>query len=674
MPRRVALRTFLISALLIVLLPIVMASGWFFYRSALQATEQFARQTGDQVAGRVREKIISFFDIPLRVVTFNVEQAKAGYLHYQQPEKLMRQFLLQIRQQPQLTFVSMGMTDGQYYAGSRPPLGTDRDLRMLRACVADNRAMEVYRVDAFGKRGVRISRSDIHFDARVRPWYKSAVWNGGLAWYAPYRYLIEDMQGAYAAMGMGVSAPVFDSHGEMVGVVTADLALLQVSDFLKSVVNDSASVAFLADSGGELLATSTAEPSFHLDTSRSDYRVKLADSKNDILRAVGLLIRSTPSAQGSHFITVNGSRHLARWWTHQLPYGPELTMGVVLPESQFDTQLHGVLRNVLTLTLAVMLAAVLFAVFVTDRVVQPLAALSGWAARLTTGEWRATAPKSSPIRELVALSEALGYMAWHMMQHAEQLEHKVAQRTTELEQAMVVIEQALTDERQFIAMLSHEVRSPLAVIDTAAQLLSFRLKDDATQLAVVERIRRGSTRLSNFFDNCLTQDRIDSQNFAMQVSAINVRRMVSWVVENCTQLGNDQSVDVDVVSDLPDLLGDEVLLRIALTNLLSNAFKYSPAGTTVGLRVWRDAGSCCFAMDDCGPGIPSSETDLIFQKYRRGRGAEGKPGAGLGLALVKRIAILHGGQVQVEQRAALGARFVLHVPFQSHPKPETAPS
>jgi hypothetical protein len=248
MHHRIALRTFLISALLVVLLPIVIASGWFFYRSALNATEQFAQQIADEVSGRVREKIIAFFDIPLRVVTFNVEQAKAGYLDYAHPDELMRQFLLQIRQQPQLTFVSMGMTDGQYYAGSRPPLGGDMDLRMLRARIAEDRAMEVFRVDTANKRGERISHSDIHFDARVRPWYESAVRNGGMAWYAPYRYRIEDVQGAYAAMGMGVSAPVYGENGAMVGVATADLALSQVSDFLKS-VNESGSVAFLADSG-----------------------------------------------------------------------------------------------------------------------------------------------------------------------------------------------------------------------------------------------------------------------------------------------------------------------------------------------------------------------------------------------------------------------------------------
>lgn len=76
-----------------------------------------------------------------------LNRPRPEYLNYAEPDELMRQFLLQIRQQPQLTFVSMGMPDGQYYAGSRPPFGIDKDLRMLRARIVDNRAMEVFRVN-----------------------------------------------------------------------------------------------------------------------------------------------------------------------------------------------------------------------------------------------------------------------------------------------------------------------------------------------------------------------------------------------------------------------------------------------------------------------------------------------------------------------------------------------
>ena len=663
MPRRIALRTFLTLALLMVLLPIVMASGWFFYRSALHAMEGVAQQLADEVSVRVREKITTFFEVPQRVVTFNVEQARAGHLMHTHPDALMRQFLLQIDQQPQLTFISMGLADGQYYAGSRPPLGEDRDLRMLRARIADGRAMEVLRVDSTRQESELISRSDIAFDARTRPWYQSALSSGAQAWYAPYRYLINDAQGAYAAIGMGVSAPVHNARGGLIGVVTADVALSQINDFLVRVARESGGQAFLADAAGELLASSTREHSLYADGAQDPPRLRTEDSSDPVLQAVGMAMRQHGEPEGNQFIEVGGVQHLARWWTHTLHNGPTLTMGVILPESRFNTPLRGVLRNTVLLTLAVMLASVLFSVYVANRVVRPLALLSDWATRLTRGDWHARAPASSPISELRSLSDAMGFMAGHLKEHAQELEQMVAQRTTELEQAVASIEKTLTDQRHFIAMLSHEVRSPLAVINTAAQLLSFRSRQAPAQLAIAERILRGAARLNYFFDNCLTQDRIDSHNFVLEPSPIDVSALVGWVADNGGQLSNGHTIDTHTAPDLPALHGDQVLLRIMLMNLLSNAFKYSPTGTSVRLRVWAEHGLCSFAVEDAGAGIPPEEAALVFEKYRRGRAAEGKPGAGLGLALVQRIAHLHGGHVRLDNCLPHGSRFTVSIPF-----------
>jgi signal transduction histidine kinase len=184
---------------------------------------------------------------------------------------------------------------------------------------------------------------------------------------------------------------------------------------------------------------------------------------------------------------------------------------------------------------------------------------------------------------------------------------------------------------------------------------------------VAERIRLGSARIANFFDNCLTQDRIDSQNFGVQTAPIDVIRMLLWVTNGGAQLTTNQHFDINVSHDLPTVHGDEVLLRIALTNLLSNAFKYSPEGTTVELQVWADKEHCHFAVNDYGVGIPDEEVELIFHKYRRGRAAEGKPGAGLGLALVERIATLHGGSVHMSRREPVGSRFVLSISLLAPP-------
>lgn len=115
---------------------------------------------------------------------------------------------------------------------------------MLRARISDGRAMEVLRIDATSRQPTLISRSEVSFDARSRPWYQSAIANDGVAWYAPYRYMINDAQGAYAAIGMGISAPVRSRDGQLIGVVTADVALSQLNDFLAALASESGAGPF----------------------------------------------------------------------------------------------------------------------------------------------------------------------------------------------------------------------------------------------------------------------------------------------------------------------------------------------------------------------------------------------------------------------------------------------
>jgi signal transduction histidine kinase len=116
--------------------------------------------------------------------------------------------------------------------------------------------------------------------------------------------------------------------------------------------------------------------------------------------------------------------------------------------------------------------------------------------------------------------------------------------------------------------------------------------------------------------------------------------------------------------DLPaEIHGDSELLRIAIRNLIENALRYAPPDTVVKvLAQGTGEGGVQIAVEDAGAGIASDEIPKLFQKYFRGRAAQSKPGAGLGLYLVERIARLHGGSVRVENEPGTGCRFVFVLP------------
>jgi len=232
-----------------------------------------------------------------------------------------------------------------------------------------------------------------------------------------------------------------------------------------------------------------------------------------------------------------------------------------------------------------------------------------------------------------------------------------------LQVAVAELQAQDAEQRQFIAMLSHEVRSPLAVIDTTAQLLAFQLDDDHTYHPLVERIRRGAARLANFFDNCLTHERVNSKNFALQANNLDVAELASWAKESAELLTDQHRIQLKLEAGLPPLHGDQTLLRIVLMNLLSNAIKYSPPNTQITLGFGRYQDPCRISVADQGMGNAADEQPLVFQRFQRGRGAQRTPGAGLGLTVAERIVALHGGRIAVTSHPGAGACFVVDLPF-----------
>ncbi len=437
---------------MLVLLPIVAITGWVSYRNAEQATEQFTAAMASEVSERIQERVLAFFDFPRRVLAYNQELAEMGLLDENNRDDLVQKFLLQLRQQPQLTFVSIGMADGEYYAGNRPPRGADRSLRILHARIADERKLHIYRVDDTGLSADLLFKGDAPFDARQRPWFSATTGRTDIAWYPAYRYKIDDGTGAYEAMGIGVSAALFNPLGTFIGVATADVALSHLSEYLGELTAKTGGIAFIAESSGELLASSTSEPIYRVENGEA-VRLTLSSSDNSLLRMVGEHLKTSQEPSGSAFIDFDDQRHLLKWQSHQLLEGPRMTVGVLLPKARYAAVASDMLRNIVYLALAIALVSIVIGLFASNWIARPLRALSQSAVSLAAGRWPTTAPRFSPIHEIFTLFASMEDMARRVKENSENLEQLVAERTQALESAHL----RLTDSIDYALLIQNAI-------------------------------------------------------------------------------------------------------------------------------------------------------------------------------------------------------------------------
>ena len=267
-------------------------------------------------------------------------------------------------------------------------------------------------------------------------------------------------------------------------------------------------------------------------------------------------------------------------------------------------------------------------------------------------------------REKLAAQEALNSsLDMQVQERTVSLEDEVRRRKAlevDLRRALAVEQLARQQQQDFVAMVSHEFRTPLAIINTSVHHVTQSL--DASQGRSLERctnIKESARRMSDLMDEYLSFDRLDGTTQALNLTACDISEVVDGVVAEWPST----MIELIATAVPPSLPCDWKLLQVALRNLISNGLRHSPPDEP--LRLWvrgQPGGGVSIEINDAGSGIPDDEIGRVFQKYFRGRGAQGKAGAGLGLYLVERIAQMHGGLVKVQTRPDHGSRFTLILP------------
>lgn len=212
-----------------------------------------------------------------------------------------------------------------------------------------------------------------------------------------------------------------------------------------------------------------------------------------------------------------------------------------------------------------------------------------------------------------------------------------------------------------VSRAAHELRTPLAVImGFAGTLVDAAGKmDRETEVKCAEAIVRGATQLQTILDSMLIMDQVERDGVRLDLIDLELGELVLETVRDLQSLTGKHSVSVDVIDDV-EVRADASKVRQIITNLISNAVKFSPAGTAITVSVSHVDSHGSVTVEDEGPGIPDHALEKVFHQYER-LGSSQK-GMGLGLYISRRLALAHGGDLSVRNREAGGACFELMLP------------
>ena len=240
------------------------------------------------------------------------------------------------------------------------------------------------------------------------------------------------------------------------------------------------------------------------------------------------------------------------------------------------------------------------------------------------------------------------------------------------------IESAFLRITQFTADASHELRTPVSLIRTEAELALRRSRGEAEYKESLRHILLEAERTTALLEQLLSLARTDSGREALHLQPVDLRQTLRTVVDGWQQVATIRNLQFSSSLDAPEssVMGDETLLRRLADILLDNAFKYTPSPGSVRLSLEQSANSAVITVRDSGVGIAEEEQSKIFERFYRVDKARSRAqgGAGLGLAIAQWIVTQHRGSIRVESQPGSGTTFRVELPMIAVPVPNPQPA
>lgn len=259
----------------------------------------------------------------------------------------------------------------------------------------------------------------------------------------------------------------------------------------------------------------------------------------------------------------------------------------------------------------------------------------------------------------------------------QKLSDERLQKLYEIEKnAKAEVEEANLQKDHFLAIVSHELRSPLQTILGWAKILLSNEIDKETRQKALETIENSAKLQAKLISDLVDSSKVISGKLDFSVETLNLSKLVDSVYQSQKPLANEKNINFVLENiDGLEINGDSVRLQQAITNLVSNAIKFTPLGGTVLIQLNEKANQAALSITDSGPGIPNEDLPFIFKQYFQAKSSENKTGLGLGLSIAKAIINKLGGEISAKNNVGgIGCTFSVILPINQNKETDVSES
>ncbi|MFO7031259.1 guanylate cyclase [Limnospira fusiformis CCALA 023] len=655
----VPLRTILIVPFILQIFGVVGLTGYLSFRSGEESINQLIEKLSNKITANINLHLQNYLKTPHLMHQITAASVRNGILDLDDFDTLQKQFWSEIQLSEAVDYIFFGDQDGRFI-GVQTYLTGETVVKFRDFQTEPNR--EIYQLDQQGERE-QFLRS-CPYDPRDRPWYSNTLEQNKQTWSEVY--LSADL----GLLQITPSTPIYDSEGNLQGVLATNLILAQISEFLQTLEISSSGIAFILEPSGKIIASSTAESPFIIKENGEPKRLLAIESREALIReSYKYLIEQLPGlnkfeGKRNFILNIEGNKKLLQVSPLQQDIGLDWAIVIVIPESDFMEKIAANTRTTIALCLIFFLIAIFIGFRTSLWIVKPILKLNQSAKKLASGEWEET-PNLDRTDELGELANSFNQMARQLKESFVNLEAKNAQ-----------LQHLDKLKNEFLANTSHELRTPLnGTIGIAESML-----DGATgSLTEIQRknlltIAQTGRRLANLINDILDFSKLRHNHIELQLKSIRLRELVEVVLTLSQPLIKYKQLEIinTISDDLPPAMADENRLQQILHNLIGNAIKFTNAGTIEISAVELDSHGETekpewieITISDTGIGIQEDKIDRVFESFEQADGSTARQygGTGLGLAVTKKLVELHGGKIWLESEIGVGSRFHFSLPI-----------